>query len=88
MPEEIQEKVQKKLKEGWIKSWMMIEALAVTEEAVKSALEKHVKKLGLEKNVIIARKDFKKTQKVDKPFPNIRCRILLGRGAGGPDKGL
>lgn len=65
------EKVAKKLKEGWIKSWMMIEALAANEQAVRGALENHVRKMGLEKNVIIAKKDFKKTQKVDKPFANI-----------------
>ena len=66
------EKIQKKLKEGWIKSWMMIEALAVTEAATRSALENHVRKLGLEKGVMIAKKDFKKTEKVDKPFENIK----------------
>jgi hypothetical protein len=65
-----QDKVQKKMKEGWIKSWMMIEALAVTDAAVKSSLEKHVKKLGLENGVMVSRKDFKKVEKVDKPFPN------------------
>jgi len=65
------EKAEKKLKEGWIKSWMMIEALAVNEQAVKNALEMHVDKMGREKNVLIAKKEFKKTQKVDKPFPNI-----------------
>jgi len=65
------EKADKKLKEGWIKSWMMIEALAVSEEAVKSALEKHVEKIGREKDVMVAKSDFKDVQKVDKPFPNV-----------------
>jgi hypothetical protein len=64
------EKGEKKLKEGWIKSWMMIEALAVSEDAVKSALEKHVKKMGLEQNVMISKKDFKNVERVEKPFPN------------------
>ena len=67
------DKVEKKLKEGWIKSWMMIEALGITEPVVKSALESHVTKLGLEKNVIVAKKDFKKTEKVNKPFENIKA---------------
>jgi SpoU rRNA methylase family enzyme len=66
------EKIQKKLKESWIKSWMMIEALAVTEAAARSALENHVRKLGLEKGVMIAKKDFKKVEKVSKPFENIK----------------
>jgi hypothetical protein len=64
------EKGEKKLKVGWIKSWMMIEALAVSEDAVKSALEKHVKKMGLEQNVMISKKDFKNVERVEKPFPN------------------
>jgi hypothetical protein len=66
------EKVQKKMREGWIRSWMMIEALAVTEAAAKSALEKHVRKLGLENGVMVSGKDFKKVDKVDKPFENIK----------------
>ena len=65
------DKVQKKLKEGWIKSWMMVEALAVTEAAVRTSLESHIRKMGLENGVVIAKKDFKKTEKVDKPFANI-----------------
>jgi len=66
------EKIKKKMKDGWIKSWMMIEALAVNENAVKGALEKHVKKLGMEKNVTISKRDFKKIEKVENPFPNIK----------------
>jgi hypothetical protein len=65
------EKAEKKVKEGWIKSWMMIEALAVSEDAVKSALEQHVKKMAMEKNVLVSKRDFKKIEKVEKPFPNI-----------------
>src|SRR4030042_3447698 len=66
-----QEKADKKVKEGWIKSWMMIEALATSEEAARTALEKHVRKIELEKSVIVGKKDFKKIEKVDKPFPNV-----------------
>jgi len=65
------DKVQKKLREGWIKSWMMIEALAVTDAAARASLEGHIRKMGLEKGVIVAKKDFKRTEKVDKPFANI-----------------
>jgi len=66
------EKAEKKLKEGWIKSWMMIEALAITNDAVKSALERHIEKMGLEKGIMVAKKDFKKVEKVNKPFENIK----------------
>ncbi|MEM5812691.1 MAG: hypothetical protein QXN71_00910 [Candidatus Aenigmatarchaeota archaeon] len=67
-----EEKVKKKLKEGWIRSWMMIEALATSESAARIAMEKHVKKMANEKDVIIPKKDFKKIEKVENPFPNIK----------------
>jgi hypothetical protein len=61
----------KKVKEGWIRSNMMIEALAVSKEAVKSALEKHVDKMEKTKGCHIYKKSFKDFVVVDKPFPNI-----------------
>ncbi len=72
MNEKLMEKVRKKLEEGWIKSWMMIEVLAVTESAAKSALEKHIKKMEREDKTIIFKKDFKKVIKVENPLPNIK----------------
>lgn len=67
----MEEKVKKKLKEGWIRVWMMIESLAVNEEAAKSSLEKHVQLMEREEKIIIYRKLFKEIQKVEKPLPNI-----------------
>ena len=41
-----QNKLEKKrLGDGWIKSTMIIEVLAITKEAAESALEKHVEKM-------------------------------------------
>jgi len=68
IPENIQKKVKK---DGWIRSWMMIEVLAVTENAAKSALEKHVEKMRREKKTIIYRKEFHEIKKVEKPIPQI-----------------
>lgn len=65
-----QEKADKKMKEGWIKSWMMIEALGISEAATKGALEKHIDKMELEKGIMVPKKDFKKVEKVEKPFGN------------------
>ncbi|MBI4176592.1 MAG: hypothetical protein HY518_05280 [Candidatus Aenigmarchaeota archaeon] len=50
---------------------MMIESLAVNEEAAKSSLEKHVQLMEREEKIIIYRKLFKEIQKVEKPLPNI-----------------
>ncbi len=72
MPEEkIPENIKKKLKNGWIRSWMMIEVLAITEKTAKSALEKHTQKMGREKRTIIYNKKFHEIKKVEKPFPKI-----------------
>ncbi len=71
--DKLEEKVKKKLKDGWIKSWMMIEVLAVTEEAAKSALEKHVERMEREDKTIVYKKDFKEIQKVESPQPNIKA---------------
>jgi len=68
---DLKEQAQKKVKEGWIHSVMMIEVLAVTEEAAKSSLEKHLESLEKEKKTIVFRKDFKEMEKVDKPRPNV-----------------
>lgn len=62
------EKAEKKLREGWIKAWMMIECLAINSDAAKSALENHIKKMGNEKKIIIYKQDFKKMQELEKPL--------------------
>jgi hypothetical protein len=61
----------KKVKEGWIRSTMMIEVLAVNKDSAKSALEGHVKKMEMVKTSHIYKKDFKGFIEVEKPFPNI-----------------
>ncbi|MBI4173914.1 MAG: hypothetical protein HY519_04305 [Candidatus Aenigmarchaeota archaeon] len=63
------EKAQKKLKEGWIRSWMMIEVLAAQEQAAKSSLEEHVEKLSKEDKTIVFNRSFRDIQKVAKPLP-------------------
>jgi len=68
---EIQEEVKKKIKGGWIQTVMLVEVLAVNEEAAKSALENHVEKMSKEKKTFIGRKDFKGIKKIENPAPNI-----------------
>lgn len=72
MDDKLTEKVNKKLKEGWIKSTMMIEVLAVTEEAAKESLEKHISRMEKEEKAIIYKKNFKKIDKVKNPIPRIK----------------
>ncbi len=70
--EKIEEVVKKRLKEGWIKSGMMIEVLAGSEDAAKKGLENHIKKMDREDNTIIYKMDYKEIAKVEKPVPNVK----------------
>jgi len=67
----IGEQVSKKMKEGWIRTAMMVEAMAISKDAVENALKKHVEKLEKEKCLLVYRKDFQDTSEVEKPLPNI-----------------
>ncbi len=71
MNEKLKELAEKKLKDGWIKSWMMIEVLATNREATESALKKHVEKMEKENKTLIIKKDFQKIEEVENPLPNI-----------------
>lgn len=68
MAKDVMETVKKKLKDGWIKAWMAVEVLALTEEAAESSLKKHIDILEKEDSCIIYKKDFSKTDKVPNPF--------------------
>jgi hypothetical protein len=63
--------VEKRLKEGWIKSTMIIEVLAVTKEASESALKTHVEKMTKEENTMVLNQELHKAEPVNKPLPNI-----------------
>jgi hypothetical protein len=68
--EELKEKADKKIsKDGWLRATMMIEVLAITEEATKHSLEKHIEGLGKEKKVILYKRDFGKIIGVMNPIP-------------------
>ncbi|MBI4019946.1 MAG: hypothetical protein HY367_01330 [Candidatus Aenigmarchaeota archaeon] len=74
----LEEKVKKRIKDGWIRTWMMIEVLAVTEEAAKTALQKHVEMMDRETaRSMIYKKHFKEAQKVEKPIPHIESAYSL-----------
>ncbi len=71
MDNDLKDKIEKKMKNGWIKSWMMIEVLAVSEDTARSSLEKHIGKMESEKNVIIYGKKFGDIEKQENPLPNV-----------------
>jgi len=69
--QKLKEKATKKLKDGWIRSLLMIEVLTSSEEVAKKALEDHVRKLEKEKNAIVYNKIYHDIRKVEKPHPSI-----------------
>jgi len=64
---ELQETIKKKMKEGWIKSTMFIEALALNEKDAKEALEEHLEKMKKEDKTIIYKIDFKGIKELKNP---------------------
>ena len=66
---EPKEEAEKKVKEGWLHSVMLVEVLAATEEAAKTSLEKHIEKMGKEKKTLVFRTDYKEMNKIDNPLP-------------------
>ena len=71
MDDKQQRLAEKRLKEGWIKSTMIIEVLAINREAAESALSKHVEKMEHEEETMILDRRFHETRGVENPMPKI-----------------
>jgi hypothetical protein len=61
----------KKLKNGWIKSWMMIEVLAINKEATEQALKNHIEKMKKENKTMVIKEDYQEIREIENPSPNI-----------------
>lgn len=66
-----EEDAKNRVKNGWIRVGMMIEALAISKGTAESAMKKHVEKMGKEKDILIYKKDFRGIEEVERPMPNI-----------------
>jgi hypothetical protein len=60
--------VNAKMKNGWIKAWVAIEVLAVTQEAADMSLKKHVAAMEKEEDCFLYKKDYKDCEKAENPF--------------------
>lgn len=69
--DKLKDTVEKNVKNGWIRSWMMIEVLAASEETAKNSLEKHISEMCREKKTLVYKKDYKEIKKVENVRPNI-----------------
>ena len=71
MDQKNEEQIKKRVKSGWIRVGMMIEALAISEDAAQSALKKHIEKMKNEKDIIICKHNFRGVKEVATPLPHI-----------------
>jgi GTP cyclohydrolase FolE2 len=69
--DKLMEKVNKKMKEGWIRTTMMVEVMAMSEDAAKTALEKHIAGIDREDGLIKYKTEWGEMRKVEKPFKNV-----------------
>jgi hypothetical protein len=65
------EDADEKVREGWLRSWMMFEVLAVNEKTTKESLESLMKRLEDDERIRMYKKEFGDIRKVEKPMKNI-----------------
>jgi GTP cyclohydrolase FolE2 len=75
--DKLMDKVNKKVKEGWVRATMMVEAMAMSEDAAKMALEKHIKGIDREDGLIKYKTEWGEMKKVEKPFKNVEVAYSL-----------
>jgi hypothetical protein len=72
-----EEEASKKVGEGWIRSWVVFEALGINESATKDALEVLTKKLEDDARVRMYKKCFGDVNKVEKPIEGVEVGYSL-----------
>jgi hypothetical protein len=73
----LEEGINEKIKEGWLKAWMMFEVLAINEKVTKESLESLMNKLEKDSRIKVYKKEFGEIKKVEKPLPNIEFGYSL-----------
>jgi len=67
----VKQEADEKVKEGWLRVWMIFEVLAINEKTTKESLESLMNKLENDARVKMYKKEFGEFKKVEKPLPNI-----------------
>jgi hypothetical protein len=65
------EEANKRVADGWIDTWVIFEAIAITETASKEALESLVDKLDKDGRVKVYKKSFGENKKIDNPIQGV-----------------
>ena len=71
------EEADEKVKEGWLRSLMMFEVLAVNEKVTKESLESLMNRLDEDNMIKMYKKEFGEIKKVEKPMKNIEVGYSL-----------
>ena len=71
------EEADEKIKEGWLRIWMIFEVLAVNENVTKDSLNSLMNKLEKDNRVRMYKKDFGEMKKVEKPLPQVELGYSL-----------
>jgi len=71
------EEANEKVKEGWLKAWIMFEVLAVNEKTTRESLDSLMNRLEKDIRVKMYKKDFGEIKKVERPLPNIESGYSL-----------
>ena len=71
------EEADEKVREGWIRSWLMFEVLAVNEETTRKSLESLINRLDKDNRIKLYKKTLGEIKKVEKPIPNIEVGYSL-----------
>ena len=71
------EEADEKVKDGWIRTWMMFEVLAVNENTTKNSLESLLNNLDEDSRIKMYKKDFGEIKRVEKPIANVEVGYSL-----------
>lgn len=66
------EKIKKKLKDGWMRCIVNIEVMGATKDVTRDALKKHIEKMRHESKIEIIREDYGEVDKVENPPKNFK----------------
>jgi len=69
--EELQEQIEEKLKQGWIKTWFAVEVMATDKDITEHSLKEHIEKLEKVKGALVFGKEFKSIERVENPPKNV-----------------
>jgi hypothetical protein len=66
-----EDEIREKISNGWLRSKMWFEILAVEKELAEKTMQKHLEKLRKERDTMVLAETIDETVEVKSPFPNV-----------------